>query len=656
MQLTIEDVELAYRKLKKYVYYDKTDLRLRSRLAAFEQVGDMQANFFKIVDLINISDSSIQMDFKDWCENISFRIVPKHVAEVGHGKGDERAKSTFISNVSSASTYDVTSVNYFFDGPIELQLIAVLWIMYVGKHLDDSLGKECYGSRLHPRVTVPEDKSANLFKKYHEQYESWRDTGIKTAKRLLTDEKQSVYILGMDLEKYFYHIKFDFGVIAAEIKQISGMDSQIPNSLNGLLEIIHGAYANCIKEALEITHPNITSSSCIPIGLCSSPILANWHLKAFDELVKKFVRPAYYGRYIDDILMVFPYNEEDTMAKEPIKDLMNLLFVKNNILLYDQENEKYTTVSPEGLILQKSKCILQYFDALHSIAALEKFKKKLDENASNFLLLPVDESDTTIEDVAYDLLYDGSVNKFRSVKGMAENRFELAKHLARQTILHLQTNDGHNLNISASLMKFFKGRNTIVFYELWERVFTYLFVCDDSKSYELFARSIEKEIKRTKFSVNGNVNHEITQRLGDDLVEHKRLAQSITKALGDMFQIEGNADDQQTKVNFRKTNLIRNHFIKEPLLNYTTFTGDMTKALPNNDMTIELDKVKIDWSPRFVHLSECLSLFYNGSLGEEKHSAYLKALEFYKSINHIEDSTGLFFDWETSEKRSNDEL
>ena len=67
------------------------------------------------------------------------------------------------------------------------------------------------------------------------------------------------------------------------------------------------------------------------------------------------------------------------------------------------------------IFLQKKKCNLQYFDAQHSIAGLEKFKKQLEENASDFALLPVEGDESPVEQVAYDLLYDGSVNKLRSV-------------------------------------------------------------------------------------------------------------------------------------------------------------------------------------------------------------------------------------------------
>ncbi len=42
----------------------------------------------------------------------------------------------------------------------------------------------------------------------------------------------------------------------------------------------------------------------LPIGLLSSFVLANHYLKDFDERILHRFKPAYYGRYVDDILMV----------------------------------------------------------------------------------------------------------------------------------------------------------------------------------------------------------------------------------------------------------------------------------------------------------------------------------------------------------------
>lgn len=48
----------------------------------------------------------------------------------------------------------------------------------------------------------------------------------------------------------------------------------------------------------------LKSEHPIPIGMLSSNIIANWYLRTFDEKVNKYVKPAFYGRYVDDILIV----------------------------------------------------------------------------------------------------------------------------------------------------------------------------------------------------------------------------------------------------------------------------------------------------------------------------------------------------------------
>src|SRR5690625_7830878 len=42
----------------------------------------------------------------------------------------------------------------------------------------------------------------------------------------------------------------------------------------------------------------------LPIGLISSYTLANYYLRTCDKDVRKRVNPLYYGRYVDDIVIV----------------------------------------------------------------------------------------------------------------------------------------------------------------------------------------------------------------------------------------------------------------------------------------------------------------------------------------------------------------
>ena len=57
----------------------------------------------------------------------------------------------------------------------------------------------------------------------------------------------------------------------------------------------------------------------LPIGIYSSAILANIYLKDLDDLILEKVSPNYYGRYVDDLFLVFiEYNIEETKNKKKI--------------------------------------------------------------------------------------------------------------------------------------------------------------------------------------------------------------------------------------------------------------------------------------------------------------------------------------------------
>ena len=656
--MIIEDEHLttAYRKLKRLVYYDKTDLNLRQRLADFECDPNFNERLLAVKKVINSDDPFHESVFTGWLNEISFRVVPKSL-EKGrtseNGKADSGGK--FISNVTSAKNYDVEKVNYFFDGPIEVHLVAMLWIMFEGQVLDTQLGKECYGSRLDTSLGNPNDSSAGLFLKYHELYARWRDSGIRKAKQLLTEEHTNVCILGLDVQEYYYHIRLDFNVIAHFIHEAifeeadQSESAWAPSKLLMCLEAICVAYRKKIAPLLQLTHNHVPLDAGIPIGLCSSPLLANWYLRDFDNAVKTQVRPAYYGRYVDDILLVVPTPEDPSKAGSPVANFMDRILVHAGIL-HAPKDDRYEITEPGNLFLQQSKCVLQYFDAKHSIAGLEKFQKKLEENGSDFLLMPVDEADNSLEDVAYELLYEGSVNKFRSVKGMAENRYELAKHLARQTILHLLTDDPPDPKISLGLRKFFKGKNAIEFHDLWERVFTFFLIADDPKAEKAFTKHLQSEIKRVRFKDKPS----ITEHLVNNLEAHLTLCLAMSGALGEPEMPLLENDRATSKDAFRRANLIRHHFVRMPLLNYTSYSGSLTTR--SVEKMVESDHGKLGLSPRYVNFDECLLLAKSGDVKLNKQPAFQWAKDIYRVINRGE-IEGI--EWDSisvSKEESNDGL
>jgi hypothetical protein len=631
MRATKAQIDLAYRKLKSLVYYDKTDLRLRSRLAAFECDESFDAKLTAVQKVVNAARPSADRQFRLWLKDVGFRLVPKKLKPAPQDRSDDQPEQgRFITNVTTASAIEIERVNYFFDGPIELHLIAVLWVMVEGRVLDGALGAECCGSRLSPSLQDEDDESIALFSKYHEQYARWRDTGIRRAKQLLVDEQRNVAILGLDIQEYFYRINIDFDEVRVALRHADGAGSASSDDLYPLLQCVQdigGAYRKSISQMLARTHSDIGEEvTGLPIGLCSSLVLANWYLQDFDRVVLKNVRPAYYGRYVDDILLVVPLPSDPAVDNDnPVAGFIKDLLVRPRILV-DSGNGTYAVRARKGLQLQQAKCILQYFDARHSIAGLEKFQKKLEENGSDFLLLPVDEADNSMEDVAYELLYEGSVNKFRSVKGVAENRYELAKHLARQTILHLLTDDPPDRKVSRGLQKFFKGRSAIEFFDLWERVFTLLGIAGDQVTLKAFSKQLKSEIMRVKA---GEVN--VTKQLIDDLKAHVELSLAMADAV--CAEDAGLSDlvDGIHAETLRRANLLRHHFVRRPLLNFTTYTGPLSARAPH--LTVKMDPRRVAYSPRFVNFDECMLLAYSGDIPLGRKAAFEVAASIFEDIN-----------------------
>jgi len=55
----------------------------------------------------------------------------------------------------------------------------------------------------------------------------------------------------------------------------------------------------------------------LPIGFLPSNILANWYLQKFDKAIINEWNPIYYGRYVDDIIIV------DKIANSKIEEVLS---------------------------------------------------------------------------------------------------------------------------------------------------------------------------------------------------------------------------------------------------------------------------------------------------------------------------------------------
>jgi RNA-directed DNA polymerase len=148
--------------------------------------------------------------------------------------------------------------------------------------------------------------------------------GINRANKFIRqcskNYKDDCHVLKLDIEGFFMHINKEI-LFSRLQKFIEAQYKQNDKEL--VLEICHkiifnSPTENCIikgaaknweglpkNKSLFHSPPN----SGLPIGNLTSQIFANFYMSAFDHFMKKELGIPYYGRYVDDFIIVHPNKE-----------------------------------------------------------------------------------------------------------------------------------------------------------------------------------------------------------------------------------------------------------------------------------------------------------------------------------------------------------
>ena len=224
MKLSLEELKLAYIKLKSHIYYDTTELFQRKKLAIFETGlldGDMafltkksrygesifnlnviiEDKLQQILDEINNHDKD--KSFDSLLDEIDLLYLPKNFKKIDECEN-------FLSNQRVFENYDLDRVTVFADIPIELHLVTIVWLLKHGYKLDAKLNDNCLGNRL--ILNKNKDsivKGSGLFKPYFSQYQKWRDQSVEEA-QLRLKKGNKVAFINLDIKDYFYSVRLNF--------------------------------------------------------------------------------------------------------------------------------------------------------------------------------------------------------------------------------------------------------------------------------------------------------------------------------------------------------------------------------------------------------------------------------------------------------------
>lgn len=300
-----DQLKRAYKKLKASVYYDKTLSILRDKIVKYEAENGIDEKLEKLSrDIIN-NWSDIE---EEQLKFIGVSAFPKKLRNEDESKNENRSNSNIYSNIE-AGPAKVDEIQYFINMKVEAYILGVLWVLLFGISIDSEMYEHSYGNRLKELFVNEDTENASmspyLFKPYFQQYESWRDYGLTQAKSVLTKSNDAL-ILMLDFKSFYYQIHINEeninGLkIHCKEKSKSILGEGLINKINMFVYKVIHEYSNKLRE---IDKEKVKERDILPIGFPPSNIIANFFMSKFDQAISDGWNPVYYGRYVDDILII----------------------------------------------------------------------------------------------------------------------------------------------------------------------------------------------------------------------------------------------------------------------------------------------------------------------------------------------------------------
>lgn len=357
----------SYKKLKSDVYYDNSNLFLREEIAKKEnRIDDTIDEVYKLLT----SEDNIKINE----DEIDFYCLPKSVCK------NNKNNKNIICNDLSTSDYSINKVTYFIRMDLKYHILGTMWVILAGEKLLEENNKYIYGRILEKDLNY---SNTRLFKPYHKEYSRWRDNAILESEHLINTNTRNLMIT-LDIKDYYYSTDIDFNMLQKDLK-LENLNNKTKGDNFYLLKKI----TNHIEDVLDIYSSKIiqfdknNKRKILPIGYMPSSILANWYLKDFDKSICNELRPIYYGRYIDDMIIVLPANYEKLNID--IEHAMERYFIKNKIFIpalciNEEDNKSYILINENNLY---SIDFNGKVKKIEKVADIKEALKKIIDNTKN---------------------------------------------------------------------------------------------------------------------------------------------------------------------------------------------------------------------------------------------------------------------------------
>lgn len=322
MNFTLDDLGMAYRKAKVDLYYSSH----ASLLAIANYENKLVDNLQSLLDKLNGADEAWVKTpalLGDWTlapKDISWGDREKYCDDNGTlpiFSSPEDEWGHICTLLATDEKYEMPKAQFRLMArcSLDFHVLSALWMRKVGHQYDKKLSDCAYGSRLRRGLDGEINPlSLGSFKPYLKPFRDWRDGGINAMRSALAAKKK-VVSLTADVSSFYHELNPGF---------------MLDEKFNQLLELELAPEEDKLNRlfisALEAWAKLTPLKKGLPVGLPASAVVANVALVELDRLIEQQVAPLYYGRYVDDILLVM----ENGANFQSTKELWNWLFERSD--------------------------------------------------------------------------------------------------------------------------------------------------------------------------------------------------------------------------------------------------------------------------------------------------------------------------------------
>lgn len=606
VNITYDDVFNVYIKWKNIVYYSNNNLLYKKKIVDFENSKKIISTIENIKDYLIDPDSESSKEYlAKLLKKINFFVIPKSVtfnnAELITSNEDKNGK--------------LESVNFFIDAPIDIYVIDLFitidlgFIAYQNQHLLDNVS---FGNSL-KTFSLYSNNEINLkgketFKIYFHQYQKWRNNAFDKAENILSnkDEQNNVVILNYDIKSFYYNAAINFDNIFERNSYFVGY------KYIDFLKSVYGTYTKKLHRYKTKIYKHKNNEYMLPIGLESSKLLSDLYLLDYDLISTKTSfgddSIEYYGRYVDDILIVFKTKEEFKNKEECIS------YVNSKLDLFSIEKKEeeitYYIKNYSNLEIQPKKMDVYFFknDEEEKNKYMHVYGAKMRMQASNV----GDFFDDTFVDKNYiDYIYKNDkgahFSKFSDIKTSKIDKLALSIYLSKAISLYKSTSytEKDVKQILSLINNELSYLNLIDNFKSLEKIFNLLAIFKFEQFYDYFKKQkdfILNELDLTNISDIKN-KKTIFNRIKKNLITSLEVAASLSACV----DTTRNYHNIRNLVKYRKSLMFEKRLIAMPLSQFHNYKGKnnfMDAAIVSTMFNYEFDNELFKFCPYRITLPE----------------------------------------------------